>query len=228
MKNKRIKDWLESDRPREKAIAKGVENLSDTELLAILIGMGTADASAVDVARQLYEYCENDITTLAKKSIKEVSKMVKGIGPAKAVTIAAALELGRRRQLSTTKVTKLITSNQVYNYLAPLLLDKTIEEFYCVALRKAKVISHQKISVGGMSGTVVDVRVISKYLLMHEADSCIIAHNHPGHVSQPSKSDIEITGRIRDALKTLDIALLDHVIIINTGEYYSFADSGLL
>jgi DNA repair protein RadC len=228
MKNKSIKDWHEDDRPREKAIAKGIESLGDTELLAILIGMGTPEASAVEVARMLYEHCNNDITILAKKSIKEITTLVKGIGPAKAVTISAALELGRRRQLSSTRVTKLIGSRAVYNYLAPLMLDKTTEEFYCLAMRKNNVISMQRISMGGMSSTIVDVRVILKYLIMEEADGCILAHNHPGNTTQPSQSDIEITRRIKVAVHALDILLLEHIIIINTGEYYSFADAALL
>jgi DNA repair protein RadC len=228
MKKKSIKEWHQDDQPREKAISKGIEALSDTELLAILIGMGTTEASAVEVARMLYEKCENDITILARKSIKEITTLAKGIGPAKAVTIAAALELGKRRQLSTTKLQKLDHSRDVYNILAPHMLDKSTEEFYCIAMRNTQMLHMQRLSIGGMSSTIVDVRVILKYLIMHEANACFIAHNHPGNSTRASDEDVKITAKIKAALSSVDIALLDHIIIINTGEYYSFADAGIL
>ncbi len=223
-----IKDWHEEDRPREKFISKGREVLSDAELIAILLGTGFKETTAVDVAKILLRENGNDLDKLAKLSEKQLSS-VKGIGPAKAITILAALELGRRRKFSEKAVPKKITgSKDAYEFLYPFLADQPHEEFYLLLLNRANVITrHVKISQGGVSGTLVDNKIIFKTALEELSASIIICHNHPSGNKNPSQDDIAQTKRICEAGKNLDIAVLDHIIFTNDG-FYSFADEGII
>jgi DNA repair protein RadC len=223
-----IKNWSEEDRPREKLIAKGREVLTDAELIAILLGTGFRDSTAVDVAKSLLKEAGNDLEKLAKLSVKQLSS-IKGIGPAKAITIIAALELGRRRKFSDKQEFKKVTgSKDAYDYLFPYLADQPHEEFYVLLLSRANNITrHVKISQGGVAGTVVDNKMIFKPALEELASGIIICHNHPSGNKTPSQDDITQTKRICEAGKHLDIKVLDHLIFTNDG-YYSFADEGMI
>ncbi len=223
-----IKNWREEDRPREKLIAKGANVLTDAELIAILLGTGFRDTTAVDLAKILLKESGNDLEKLAKFTVKQFS-VIKGIGEAKAITIMAALELGRRRKYSDKAELKKITgSKDAYEYLFPLLADKSHEEFYVLLLNRANLVTrHVKISQGGVSGTLVDNKIIFKPALEELSASIIICHNHPSGNKNPSQDDINQTKRICDAGKNLDIAVLDHIIFTNEG-YYSFADEGMI
>ena len=227
-KNTSIKYWSESDRPREKLMQKGIESLSDSELIAILIGSGNANKSAVGLAREVLESYNNNLNTLGKKSYKDFMKF-RGIGEAKAVSIVAALELGRRRKLEDAEIQEKITSSSnAFNYFQPKIGDLAHEEFWIMFLNRANiVIDTMKISQGGTTGTVMDVKLIIKHAIERLAQGLIVAHNHPSGNKQPSDSDIQITKKIKEAAKLLDISLLDHIIIANN-EYYSFADSGIM
>jgi DNA repair protein RadC len=225
-----IKDWSDEDKPREKLLLKGAMHLSDAELLAILIREGTRNQSAVEVARQLLEKAGNDIGKLGDLTPQQISKNVKGIGKAKAVIIAAALEIGRRRKEnnSSSSQKKITSSKDAYDYIYPTLADQKQELFYIVLLNRANIIlGKYKISEGGMTGTVVDPKIIFRKVLDEGATSLIIAHNHPSGNNQPSQADIELTKKIQEAAKLLDVSLLDHLIFTNN-MYFSFADEGLL
>lgn len=225
-----IKNWAEEDRPREKLLLKGSRHLTDAELLAILIRMGTKNHSAIDVAQQLLDKVGNDINKLGDLTTNQISKGVKGIGKAKAITIAAALELGRRRKdNSENKTPKKITSSRdAYDNIYPYIADQQQEFFYIMLLNRANVIlSYHKISEGGMTGTVVDPKIIFRKVLDEGAVSLILVHNHPSGNQQPSQADIDLTKKIQDASKLLDVSLLDHLIFTNNS-YFSFADEGLL
>lgn len=224
-----IKSWAEDDRPREKMIKKGKQNLSDVELLAILIGSGSRKETAVGLAQRILKTFENNLNELGKVSMAELMRF-KGIGEAKAITIAAALELGRRRQLSAyIDRPQILTSKDGYNCIAPILMDLDHEEFWIILLNRAnKVISKEQISAGGVSGTVVDAKIIfRKTLDIAPASSIILCHNHPSGNLRPSQADIDITQKLKKAGETLDISILDHLIIGENG-YYSFADEGKL
>lgn len=224
-----IKSWAEDDRPREKMIKKGKQNLSDVELLAILIGSGSRKETAVGLAQRILKTFENNLNELGKVSMAELMRF-KGIGEAKAITIAAALELGRRRQLSAyIDRPQILTSKDGYNCIAPVLMDLDHEEFWIILLNRAnKVISKEQISAGGVSGTVVDAKIIfRKTLDIAPASSIILCHNHPSGNLRPSQADIDITQKLKKAGETLDISILDHLIIGENG-YYSFADEGKL
>jgi|SRR6185437_11186736 len=223
-----IKDWHEEDRPREKLIAKGREMLSDAELVAILLVTGFKETSAVDLAKTLLKENGNDLDKLAKLNVKQLSA-VKGIGPAKAITIIAALELGRRSKFANKQEPKKVTSSKdAFEYLYPYLADQPHEQFYVLLLNRANVITrHVKISQGGVSGTLVDNKIIFKSALEELSSSIIICHNHPSGNKNPSQDDIVQTKRICDAGKNLDIAVLDHLIFTNDG-FYSFADEGMI
>jgi DNA repair protein RadC len=225
-----IKDWAEEDRPREKLLLKGPGILTDAELLTILIHSGTTKQSALDVARQMLDKVGNDLNKLADLSPAQISKNFKGIGKAKAATIAAALELGRRRkETSGNKTKKKVTSSRdAYDHIYPYLADQHQELFYIMLLNRANVIlSYHKISEGGMTGTVVDPKIIFRKVLEEGALSLILVHNHPSGNNQPSQADIDLTNKIKDAAKFLDVSLLDHLIFTNNS-YFSFADEGLL
>jgi DNA repair protein RadC len=220
-----IKAWAEDDRPREKFLLKGKQSLSNTELLAILIATGTKNESAVDLARKILQLTNDNLNELGKLSIKDLKK-VKGIGEAKAITIAAALELGRRRKDEDAKQIEIVkTSREVFNYFEPLLADLPHEEFWILLLaRNRKVIARVKISEGGVAGTVVDTKIIFKHAIENLASYIVLCHNHPSGNLQPSTADIQITKNLKNAAILLDIDIVDHIIIGNN-KYYSFADN---
>lgn len=224
----KITDWAVEDRPREKLIRKGISSLSDTELLAILISSGTRKKSAVDLGRELLSMVNNNLNSLGKLSVSDLRKL-HGIGPARAVTIAAALELGRRRKLAEMPdICQIKSSQDVAGIFQPLLSDLSHEEFWVLFLNRSnKVIDRMKISQGGISGTVTDIRIIMKKAVENLASGIIVCHNHPSGNLTPSESDTNITRKIRDAGNLMDIQLLDH-LIISDRDYYSFADNGLL
>lgn len=223
-----ITAWAEEDRPREKLLLKGKHALSDAELLAILIGSGTPGQSAVGLSQQILASVENSLHELGKRSIKELEKF-KGIGEAKAITIAAALELGRRRQLSDLRERPKITSSrEAFDVVAPLFADLGHEEFWVVFLNRAnEVISKKMLSSGGKNGTVVDVKMLFKHAIEAEASGLIAFHNHPSGNLKPSQTDIDLTKKIKESGRMLEIGLFDHLIVSERG-YYSFADEGLL
>ena len=223
-----IKLWAEEDRPREKVLLKGKESLSPVELIAILIGSGNVNESAVDLAKRILLGVNNDLNELGKLTVEDLLKY-KGIGKAKAVSIIAALELGRRKQIFEVKEKQKITSaRDVFEMLQPSLTDLPHEEFWLLLLNRSnRVIKQIKVSSGGVSGTVVDQKMIFKYAIDNLASSIIICHNHPSGNKQPSKADIELTKKMKKAGDMLDIPVLDHVII-TTGEYLSMAEEGYL
>lgn len=223
-----IKTWAEEDRPREKLLSQGRRTLTDAELMAILIGSGSTTETAVELSKRILHSCNNDLNALAKLSVTELCKF-KGIGEAKAISIIAALELGRRRkesdQLETNKIT---SSRDVFLILSPQFSDLLHEEFWIILLNKAnKVLNKVLISKGGQSATVVDAKVIFKAALEHNASSIILAHNHPSGNLSPSQEDMNITKKIVSAAKLIDFSVLDHIIMTDKA-YYSFADEGLI
>jgi DNA repair protein RadC len=223
-----IKEWAVEDRPREKMLVKGIRALSEAELIAILIGSGNLDESAVEVSRRILASVNNNLNELGKKSINDLQKF-KGIGPAKAITIAAAMELGRRRKESEPdEKPKVVTSADCAAIFKPLLCDLQHEEFWVLLLnRNNLVIDKMLVSQGGLSGTVIDVRIILKMALDKLACSIILCHNHPSGNLVPSEADKDITKKIKEAGKHMDIPVLDHLIIANDS-YFSFADEGMI
>ena len=223
-----IKNWATDDRPREKLFYKGAEVLSDSELLAILISTGSKKKSAVDLAKEILQLGKNNLNELGKLSINDFTK-INGIGEAKAVTLAAALELGRRRQASASLVkTNIKSSNDIAEYLKVILKDYAYEVFAVVFLNRANKINHfEIISKGGITGTVADPRVILKKALEEDATAIVLCHNHPSGNLKPSKADEELTLKIKEAAKYFDIKVMDHIIVSEDG-YYSFADEGIL
>lgn len=223
-----IKYWAEADRPREKLLEKGRQTLSDAELIAILLGSGTKELSAVELAKKILHHTGNDLNKLGKLSIKELMQH-KGIGEAKAITIAAALELGRRRKNSESKKQIVIKSSKdAYEYISPYLSDLQHEEFWAIYLsRNNTVIYQSKIGQGGISATIADIRIILKAAIEHLASGIIICHNHPSGNIKPSDSDITLTHKIKEAGKLMDINLIDHIIFTDKS-YFSFADEAKL
>ena len=224
-----IKSWAEDDRPREKMLKRGKQNLSDVELIAILIGSGSREETAVGLSQRILKAVENNLNELSRVSLAELRRF-KGIGEAKAITIAAALELGRRRQLSEyIDRPQILSSKDGYNCIAPILMDLDHEEFWIILLNRAnKIIGKEQISTGGVSGTVVDAKIIfRKTLEIAPASAIILCHNHPSGSLKPSQADIDITKKLKKAGETLDVSVLDHLIIAQ-GDYYSFADDGRL
>jgi len=224
----KITDWAVEDRPREKLIRYGTSTLSDAELLGILISSGTKDKSAVDLGRELLAMVNNNLNALGKLAIADLTK-IHGIGNARAVTIAAALELGRRRKLAEMpEVVQIKCSKDVADIFHPILSDLLHEEFWILFLNRSnKVINRMKLSQGGISGTVTDVRMVMKKAVECLASGIIVCHNHPSGNLNPSESDSKITQKIKEAGNLLDIQLLDH-LIISDKDYYSFADNGLI
>lgn len=223
-----IKQWAKDDQPREKLRTKGAENLSDSELLAILIHNGTRDRTALDLARDVLKLGKDNLNELGRLTHKELMR-VKGIGEAKAISLSAALELGRRRQSSQLIERQAIgSSSEIAAYLQSRLKDYRREVFAVVFLNRANKIRHFEIvSEGGITGTVADPRIILRLALDHDAVSLILSHNHPSGSLKPSRADEEITAKIKAAAKYFDIRVLDHVIVSDNG-YFSFADEGLL
>ena len=223
-----IKEWAKDDRPREKLLLKGPQSLSDSELLAILIQNGTHERSALDLAREVLKLGKDSLPELGKLNIKELMR-VKGIGEAKAITLVAAMEIGRRRQaLSVLEKPVVSSSTDVALYLQSLLRDHKHEVFAVLFLNRANKINHfEVISRGGITGTIADPRIILKKALEEDAVSLILCHNHPSGSLKPSRADEELTKKIKEAAKYFDISILDHLIVSEDG-YYSFADEGLL
>lgn len=220
-----IKAWAEDDRPREKFLLKGKQSLSNAELLAILIATGTRNESAVDLARKILLLTSENLNELGKLSINDLKK-VKGIGEAKALTIAAALELGRRRKEEEAKEVQIITnSREAFQYFDPLLSDLPHEEFWILLLaRNRKVITRKKISEGGIAGTVVDIKIIMKHALENLASFIVLCHNHPSGNLNPSDADLSITKKLVQAARILDLDVVDHIIVANN-KYYSLGDN---
>lgn len=223
-----IKSWAEADRPREKLLLKGKHSLSDAELIAILLGSGSRRQTAVDLAKAILQSVDNNLYELGKRSLSELMKFT-GVGEAKAIAITAAMELGRRRQLSDIKTRPQVRcSADSYQAIAPLLMDLLHEEFWILLLsRRAEVIGREQISQGGVSGTVVDAKMIFSRALEVKASSIILVHNHPSGNPNPSQADKSLTAKLVKAGESLDIFVLDHLIIAGSG-YYSFADSGMI
>ncbi len=223
-----IKGWSPADRPREKLLSKGTSALSDAELIAILIGSGTAKLSAVEVGKKVLAHAENNLDSLAKLSIKELMK-AKGIGEAKAITIVAALELGRRRKdHSPDEKPKIESSKAAFDLIKGDLMDLPHEEFWVLLLNRAnRMFKKKRISEGGVSGTVADPKIIFKLALDELACGIIVVHNHPSGNLKPSDSDINLTKKIKEGGKLLEISLLDHLIIAHD-RYFSFADEAMM
>jgi len=226
MKKLTIKSWALDDRPREKLIAKGKSVLSSAELIAILIGSGNREESAVDLSKRILKSVDNSIYELAKLPLEKLTQF-KGIGEAKAISIITALELGKRRQLEIPEEnSKIGSSKQVFDLMQPLLGDLPHEEFWVLFLNNSnKVISKDQISKGGITATLVDVRLLYKRAIEISAVAIIICHNHPSGKTNPSNADKELTQKIKQGGESLDIKLLDHLIITEKS-YFSFADNG--
>lgn len=227
-KNLTIKDWALEDRPREKLLSKGLSSLTDAELIAILIGSGIKNESAVELAKKILLAVKNNLNELGKLSVEDLMAS-KGIGEARAITIIAALELGRRRkQADIMEKKKISGSKDVFEFFQPVLADLPYEEFWILLLNRSnKIIEKFKISQGGISGTVIDVRMILKNAIEKLASSIILCHNHPSGNLQPSEADKKITTKLKDAAMIMDMQVLDHLIITDSS-FFSFADEGML
>ncbi|MFL1895730.1 DNA repair protein RadC [Aquimarina sp. 2-A2] len=223
-----IKSWNQNDRPREKLIAKGKNALTDAELIAILIGSGNRDESAVALSQRLLLHVDHELNALGKLSVQQLTKF-KGIGEAKAIAIIAALELGRRRRGEvSSRIEKITSSKDVYELMYPELADLMHEEFWVIYLNNSnKVLQKKQISIGGKTGTLVDARIVFGAALEFGATAVILAHNHPSGTLQPSKADKELTTKLKNGGACLDIKLLDHLIVTEK-EYFSFADAAMI
>ena len=222
-----IREWAEDDRPREKMLQKGTHSLSDAELLAILISSGNRDESAVELSRRIMHDSHDNLNELAQLTINDLCKNFKGIGEAKAITIKAALELGKRRKSSEMLERKKVTSSKdLFELFEPQLVDLPHEEFWIGLLNGAnKVIDLKRLTQGGTKQTVVDIPMLLKIALEKSAQSIVVAHNHPSGQNRPSHEDEVITKRIKTGCEAIGITLVDHIIIAR-GDYYSFADEG--
>lgn len=223
-----IKSWKEEDRPREKLMLQGRRNLSDAELIAILIGSGSKKESAVELSKRILNTYDQDLNQLGKLSVPELSKF-KGIGEAKAISIIAALELGRRRKEQAIPERPGIShSREAYELLKTYFSDLNHEEFWLILLNRAnRVLSKHLISKGGQAGTIADPKIIFNIALLNHASSLLLAHNHPSGNLKPSKSDIELTHKLQEGAKLLDLQIIDHLIFTDHA-YFSFADEGLI
>ncbi|WP_418502170.1 RadC family protein [Flagellimonas sp.] len=223
-----IKNWADDDKPREKLVQKGCFVLSDAELIAILIGSGSRDESAVELAKRILASVDHNLNELGKLSVNQLMRF-KGIGEAKAVSIAAALEMGRRRRTDDTKkITAITSSKDAFELLYPLIGELPHEEFWILYLNNSnKVVHKSQLSKGGITGTLVDVRLVMKQALELGAVDIILAHNHPSGTLKPSLADKQITEKLKKASEALDIRVLDHLIVAQH-QYLSFADKGIL
>jgi DNA repair protein RadC len=222
-----IKSWAEEDRPREKLSAQGRRSLTDAELIAILIGSGSRNETAVELSKRILHHYDNDLNKLGKASINELSNF-KGIGEAKAISIIAALEIGRRRNDFETKAPDVITSSRdAYNIIRRQLVDLNHEEFWIILVgRSQKVLARELVSRGGLSATIVDPKIIFGIALQHQATGIIMIHNHPSGNLKPSQQDINLTKKLAEAGTLLEMKILDHLIISDSG-FFSFADEGI-
>jgi DNA repair protein RadC len=222
-----IKNWSEDDKPREKLAVNGRETLSNAELLGILLGNGTRSKSAVDLARDILNLAKNDINALSKLSIKDLCT-ISGVGPAKAITIIAAIELGGRRKKAEKTNNFIRSSKDAYDFFSPMLQDKQYEEFWILLLNQSnKIIKPYRVSDGGISQTIADPKRIFKAALESNASNIVLCHNHPSGNLNPSSADISLTNKLCAAGKNLDINIIDHIIVTDGG-YYSFADKGTI
>lgn len=223
-----IKNWADDDKPREKLLHKGRAVLSDAELIAILIGSGSKQESAVELSKRILASVGNNLNELGKLSIKQLMKF-KGIGEAKAISIAAALEVGRRRRgEEAIKISKIKSSQDVFELLQPIIGELSHEEFWIIYLNNSnKVLHKEQLSKGGITGTLVDIRLVLKQALENGAVGLVLAHNHPSGTLKPSVADKQITKKLKEAGKALDIVVLDHLIITQKA-YFSFADEQIL
>jgi DNA repair protein RadC len=228
MSNLTITDWAEEDRPRERLERLGAEALSNAELLAILIGSGTPKMSAVELMKVVLAACHNNLNTLGKMSIKDLENF-KGIGPAKAITILAACELGKRRAREKAEIREdLGSATAVYNYMHPRMQDLDVEEFHILLMNQNfKLIKEECISHGGITETAVDIRIIMKEAILNNATVMAVCHNHPSGNTRPSREDDRLTDRIRKACEIMRVYFLDHVIVTD-GAYYSYREQGRL
>ncbi len=227
MKNTEFNEWSELDRPREKLVRLGLSSLSIAELIAILIRTGSKNKNAVELSKELLASYDNNLASLSRLSIQELSR-VKGLGSVKAISIMAALELGRRRREFEISGNKIKSSADVAAQMQPLLSDLAHEEFWIILLNRAnKIISKKKVSMGGTSGTVVDPKIIFKEAIQVACSNIIAVHNHPSGTNEPSLADKELTKKLKTGANHLDIQLIDHIIIAGNS-YYSFADEGEL
>lgn len=225
---KRIADLSEDDRPREKALSQGIRSLSDAELMAILLGSGLQGKSAIDLAREILAECDNDLSRLSQMPIREMVRRFDGVGPAKAVTIAAALQLGGRVKRADNPVKKVRMSADAYNYIRPYLEHLDAEEFWIIILSRANVIRRAEcISKGGSAATYVEPKMVMKRALDSMASSIILCHNHPSGNNKPSSQDDMLTKRLQQAGELLDIKVIDHIIVCPDC-YYSYADNSRL
>lgn len=226
--NLSIKSWAEDDRPREKMLLKGKQVLTDAELIAILIGSGTRSKSAVQLAQEMLHGCNNNLQEFGTWQINDLQRF-NGIGQAKAVTLLAAIELGRRRKASAGELKKKITSaEQVFEHLSPIFMDLPHEEFHVVFLTRANtIIDTKQISIGGMTGTIADGKIIFKEALAVNACGIILAHNHPSGQLKPSEQDKRLTSELTKFGKMIDLFILDHLIFANN-QFFSFADNGMM
>lgn len=221
-----INQWAEEDRPREKMMAHGASVLTDAELLAILIGSGSSEETAVSLMRRVLSACGNSLNELGKLSLEQLCEF-KGIGPAKAVTVMAACELGRRRKLAEVEERKvMLTSRDIYDYFHSKLADLPIEEFWVMLLNNAcKLMDARRVATGGITEVVADVRLVLREALLGRATSIVLCHNHPSGSTRPSRHDDLLTDRLRQACEVMNIRLMDHVIVTD-GRFYSYADEG--
>lgn len=224
----KILSWAEEDRPREKLLLKGRTNLSDAELIAILIGSGSSELSAVELSKKILSSVGNNLNALAKLSVKDLTQF-KGIGEAKAIAVVSALEIGRRRnQSAPVERVKITGSKTAYDLIRPDLIDQPIEQFWVLMLARNNTVLHKRcVSTGGVSGTVADPKIIFKKALEDLASGVILIHNHPSGNLKPSQADIKLTNKLSEAGKLLEIPVIDHIIFTEHG-YYSFADEGML
>ncbi|MDP2088226.1 MAG: DNA repair protein RadC [Flavobacteriaceae bacterium] len=223
-----IKSWAEDDRPREKLLSKGKQALSDAELIAILIGSGSRNESAVELSKRILASINNNLSTLGKLSVADLMKF-KGIGEAKAISIITALEIGRRRRLEEAlELPKITGSKAIFEIMQPLIGELATEEFWIVYLNNSnKVLHKSQLSSGGLTGTVVDVRLVFKKAVEINSTAIILCHNHPSGNTKPSDADIQLTKKMKLGGETLDVKVLDHLIITEKA-YFSFADEGLM
>ena len=223
-----IKTWAEEDRPREKLQKNGAAALTETELLAILLGSGTRNESAIDLAKRIFSLGHNNLNELGKLGLDDFQK-IKGIGAAKAISLVAAIELGRRRNIADARQqTSIRSSKEIFNLMQPKLADLKNEEFWAIYLNnKNVVIEEKRISIGGVTQTTVDTKIIARHAISLLASSVVLCHNHPSENCSPSGDDRKITAQIVNALHLIDCRVLDH-IIISGKNYFSFCDEGLL
>jgi DNA repair protein RadC len=224
----RLKEWARDDQPREKMLARGAKALSDAELLAILLRTGTGDATAVDVAKAVLHHHGNDLDRMGRATVAELRR-IKGVGPVKALTIAAALELGmRRREAQGRERARIATSADAFEVVRPRIADLAVEEFWMLVLdRGLRLLDLCRISAGGMHGTVADPKVIFKEAIDRRASAIILCHNHPSGQLRPSEEDIRLTRKLVEGGRLIEIAVQDH-LIVTSGGYYSFADNGMM